>query len=565
MSIYFKKANQNIAIFLIVIIGIKNLFSALPFKFTKIFIKFYDILDPHTIQLHSILSFLLGVLMLLLAHRLYKRVRMAWVIQIITLTISTILQAIRYHSLTLPIVFIELYVVVVLGLSYKDFSRKADRITVIKALGFIGVSIVLVLVNASIGMLLMKSHFNSVHDIFDAVEYSVKLLVFMDTDVLSISGKIGQIYADSLIFINWTCIISSLFLLLKPLIYNPIISKHDKDKVRHLVMSFGQNPMAYLSLENDKKHFFGSHSEGVCSYQVVSNVFVVCGDIICDEKDSFAFLNEIMEFCNQNGYDIIFLNVTDSFLSLYKMAGFGVIKYGEDACFKLADYNLAGGRVAKVRAAINHANKAGITVTEYKPLESKDSNIEHQFTDISKEWFEHKNSEEMVFMIGGMGLNNPLDRRYFYASDVDGKILGFVVFLPYLSGKGYLADVTRRRNDAPQGVLEKIIYDAFMQMKSEGVVWGNMGLSPLYNVAEGDKATITAKLFNYIYENINKSYDFKALHHAKEKYAPTEWQPRYLAYNPRPFSPNFAYAMVRVQVGKALTKMVISELNKKKD
>lgn len=131
-------------------------------------------------------------------------------------------------------------------------------------------------------------------------------------------------------------------------------------------------------------------------------------------------------------------------------------------------------------------------------------------------------------------------------------MLGFVVFLPYLNG--YLADVTRRKNDAPQGVLEKIIYEAFMQFKEEGVAWGNMGLSPLYNVADHDKSTMTEKLFNYIYENLNNGYGFKQLHHAKEKYAPTHWIPRYLAYYPYPFSPKFAYALVRCQIKEGFCK-----------
>ena len=350
---------------------------------------------------------------------------------------------------------------------------------------------------------------------------------------------------------------------MKPLIYNPIESKHDKAKVYSLVTHYGQNPMAYLALENDKKYFFGNDMTGVCAYQIIGNVFVVCGDIICDEKDGFRFLNEILTFCKENGYSIILLNITDLFRNLYQSAGFGILKYGEDACFKLANYNLAGGKVAKVRAAINNANKAGISVIEYKPQESRNQEVENQISEISKEWIKNKGGEEMGFMLGGTGLDAPLDRRYFYAADNENKIQGFVVFLPYLSGKGYLADVTRRRKNSLQGILEKIIFEAFMKMKEEGVVWGNMGLSPLYNVADEVKSNIPEKIFNYIYENMNNYYGFKALHHAKEKYAPTEWKPRYLAFSPRPFTPDLAYAMVRVQVGRSLSKIVISELNRK--
>lgn len=52
------------------------------------------------------------------------------------------------------------------------------------------------------------------------------------------------------------------------------------------------------------------------------------------------------------------------------------------------------------------------------------------------------------------------------------------------------------------------------------------------------------RLLSFIYENRNKTYDFQALHHAKRKYGPTDWKPRYLAYSPRPLSFNFGYAIL---------------------
>ena len=48
------------------------------------------------------------------------------------------------------------------------------------------------------------------------------------------------------------------------------------------------------------------------------------------------------------------------------------------------------------------------------------------------------------------------------------KMLGFIVFSPYAGGEGYLADITRRRNNAPIGVMEKITIEAFNKMKLEG-------------------------------------------------------------------------------------------------
>lgn len=336
-----------------------------------------------------------------------------------------------------------------------------------------------------------------------------------------------------------------------------------KDRVHELVIRFGQNPMAYLAMEGDKFYFFSDQPQGVCAYTVVGSVMVVCGDMLCDDRDADTFLKALMSFAGHSRLDIVFLNMTEHFADAYRRQGFGIMKYGEDACFRLADYSMKGGAVAKVRAAVNHANKQGMAVSEYIPLKQRDPALEAQFQEISDEWFKDKKMPPMQFMLGGTGLDDPRKRRYFFARDVAGKIWGFVVFLPYMGGAAYLADVTRRRQDAPQGVLEKIITDAFIQMREEGVLWGNLGLSPLYNVAEKNQATISEKISDYIYEHLNDAYDFKALHHAKEKYAPTHWEPRYVAYYPKPMSLKYAYAIVKAQVPGSIIKIAGTQFKAK--
>ena len=246
-------------------------------------------------------------------------------------------------------------------------------------------------------------------------------------------------------------------------------------------------------------------------------------------------------------------------MEVYEMAEFGVLKYGEDACFKLEEYDLKGGAVAKVRAAINHATKSGIIVKEYNPKTSYDASLELQINRISIEWLKSKDMPEMQFMLGEVGLKEPRERRYFYAMDQKNIMLGFVVFLPYLMGKAYLADVTRRTNNAPQGVLEKNIYEAFMTMKNEGIIYGNLGLSPLYNDSSESANTMSEKISHYIYENLNAVYDFKALHHAKEKFAPTHWENRYIVYYPKPMTLKYAYAIVKAQNPKKLSKIIFSQ------
>jgi len=173
-----------------------------------------------------------------------------------------------------------------------------------------------------------------------------------------------------------------------------------------------------------------------------------------------------------------------------------------------------------------------------------------------------KKSGELSFMLGTVSLDNPMDRRYFVAYDPNKKVLGFVVFVPFSGGKGYMADVTRRRKDAPIGVMEKIIIQAFDAMKDEGVEWGCLGLAPLYNVVntESEQKTIINSLLNYVYEHMNHLYGFKSLYHYKKKYAPTDWEPRYLAYYPNSFTPQIAYSLIKSQNPKGIKEYFLIQL-----
>ena len=556
---------QNFAIFMLIVSGISHILLALPIRFKniKIVTEYYANSPFSIIIIRGILSAIVGFVLLLLSVRLFRRMRFAWVITVITLSLSVFLYLAYFHGTCNLFVLCELFIIAVLIFSYKDFCKRSDRISVKAALSVSCVSIFLVVLNTAIGLFALKNHYVGISDFGDCLFKSFNLLFLMDTSAVYATTKTGILYAKSAIALNWTCLIFSLFLILKPLVYNPIVTRIDKEKAHRYINTLAHNPISYLAIEDDKKYFFSASVDGVIAYCVASDVAVCVGDIICAEDDGAVLLSEFMLFCAKNTWDIVFIETTDRFLELYKTMGFGVVKYGDEAMFKLSEYNLNGGKIAKVRAAINHATKAEIVVKEYKPLIKKNIEIEKQIEQVSKQWLSTKKSGKLSFMIGGVGLEKPMERRYFIAEDENGVILGFVVFIPFDKGNGYFADVTRRRPTAPQGVIEKIIYEAFMKMKDEEIEWGSMGLAPLANICDGNNPAVVERLLDFVYENMNNMYGFKALHHAKAKYAPTEWQPRYLVYHPPVFNAKIAYSIIKAQNPKGISNFIFTQLKQR--
>lgn len=561
-----KRFSQNVAALLFFLTGIKNIIFALPIDLKRSY-SLLIYFDNETIQslysAHIALTFLSGLLMVLIANRLYKRVKAAWVMAVILLFISILAEVLGWSYLFIPSIILDASVLLVLLFSHKAYNRKTNKVTIKRALIMVGISFFLILMNTIISLFLINGTFFSFSHLGDALDKSFQLIFLMDKSVLQIHSNMAIVYANAIIIINWTCLILGIGLLLKPLVVKPK-ETINKEKIREIVVKYGQNPMSYLALESDKKYFLGNQIEGVVAYRVVRNIFVCCGDMICNPKDGPAFLEEVEDFCQQNDWKILFLNTTDYFLDLYKEHGFGSVKCGEDACFKLDGYTLAGGKTAKVRAAVNKANREGLTVHEYKPLIEKEPSLEKEMEAISKEWLRGKNMSKLEFMLGDIGFENPMDKRYFYAKENKKGVVGFVVYIPYNNKKAYLADMTQYKKDAPYGILEKIIYESFMIMKEEGLEVVSLGLSPLYNVTSEDKVVVSEKLFDYIYHHFNKAYGFKNLHDAKKKYAPTHWESRYFVFKPSLFSPKYAYAMVKAQNPGGVFPVIRAQLSGKK-
>ena len=560
VSINFRDIIINIAIVLTILIGIENILFTYSHKFIfySYIGNYYDFFNPRLLSLHRMLSIVSGFVLIFISYRLFKRMRMAWIISICMLSLSAMLHILKFHSGLKLITIIELIVICVLSFNYKNFKKASDPISLRKGMMLSSIILLLILLNTCFAIHELYVKLPTVTAINNAIKITLKMIFLTDTSVLGKLSRIEMIFVRSSIAINWIGIILALFFILNPLIYQPIVTTIDREKVRKFLKEYGDNPVSYVCVENDKKYYFGKEVEGVIAYIITAGVAVCAGDPVCSGENMPMLIVEFITYCKQNNLDICFCQTVEKYIELYIQLGFGTTKYGEEAMFNLESYNIAGKKGAKIRNAINHATSLEINVLEYEPLKNRDKLIEQQINEVSKEWLESKSSSELSFMIGTISLENPMDRRYFMAFDKDNNMLGFIVFSPFLGGEGYLADVTRRKNNAPIGVMEKITFEAFNKMKSEGAKWGSLGLAPLANVADEGKAA--EKLLGFVYEKLNSFYGFKTLHHYKKKYSPTEWEPRYLVYYPKMFTPKIAYSIIKAQNPKGVTDYILNQL-----
>ena len=488
-----------------------------------------------------------SIVLFALSLQLWKRKRNAWMIAMVIFVLNFLRGLIGMgHPLHNGVMVADLLFFVLFFILRKDFCCPAGRSNQKQTCALIILAIAGVLVNVGITWHYVRLGFegNKVVSLAESFSQGISMIFGMGQLPETMAGQHGIEFI--LFWFSWGCILAAILCAMRPWLQKQAHGTQEIQHARTLLNLYSQNPCSYLALEDDKCLYFGRCVDGVIPYGTVGDTIVVNGDPVCKDEDFPALLREFKAFCQNSAHHIFFLGLTDYYLSEYEKEGFGLVKSGEEARFKLSDYDIAGKKGAKMRMNINHATKAGVTVHEYKVLEKRESFLDQEFDRITNEWLDGKKSGMLQFTMGTVGLDAPMDKRYFYALNADGKMVAFIVFVPFLGKNGYMADVTRHGKDAPSGVMETIIYQAFQVFKEEGIGYGSLGVAPLAGLDPKSKNPME-RLLQFIYDHLNDCYGYRDLYRAKKKYSPTEWVPSYYAYLPKYPTPSMLYAAVEIQ------------------
>lgn len=505
-----------------------------------------------------------SIVLFVLSFQLMRRKQVAWWIAVF-LFILNFLRSLAGlpHLYAVVLMDVDLLVLAMLVWFRKDFCCPTSRTSKKKSIFFLLLALSGIVANAGISYHYLRlGTEGSGVSFWESLSYGAGMIFGIKTPLLL--GHGAQRVENFVFWFSWACILAALFHAARPWIDTRLHGKSDLHHARTLLNLYGQNPCSYLALEADKQLYFGNHTDGVVPYGTVGSTIIVNGDPICADNDFPSLLAEFREFCQKSAHDLFILNVTDHYLDEYQRQGFGYVKCGEEARFDLSEYEISGKKGAKMRMNINHATKAGVTVHEYCVSKQRNPELEKEFDRITEEWLREKKSSLLQFTLGGVGLDTPMDKRYFYGTNAEGQMVGFIVFVPFLGKKGYMADVTRHGANAPSGVMETIIYQAFQQFKEEGVQYGSLGVAPLAGL-EQNTPNLVEKLLRFVYNNLNGCYGFRDLYRAKAKYSPTQWLPSYYAYLPKIPTPKMFYAIIKIQNPKGILDYVKGFLKGKRN
>ncbi len=304
----------------------------------------------------------------------------------------------------------------------------------------------------------------------------------------------------------------------------PVSTSDEMDSVRG-VLANARNSSANVALLGDKQFLWSADRQAFIMYQVSGNSWIAMGDPVGPAGHHEELTWAFRELVDRHDGRTVFYQVSDEFLSLYVDLGLTLSKLGEDATTALRDFSLQGSRRADLRQADNKAKKNG-AMFEVVPRADVTAIID-DLRRVSDSWLSDKSSAEKGFSLGSFS------ESYIVNFDcavvrVNDLIVAFANLWPAPASGELSIDLMRYDQAAPKGIMDYLFVELMLWGSANGYQSFNLGMAPLSGLEMRPLAPLWHKMGHLIFTHGENFYNFEGLRSYKNKFDP-EWRPRYLA------------------------------------
>jgi phosphatidylglycerol lysyltransferase len=213
----------------------------------------------------------------------------------------------------------------------------------------------------------------------------------------------------------------------------------------------------------------------------------------------------------------------------------------------LATFALAGNANKDLRTAVNRLTRLGHRTEVHPPPLSDD--LLNELRTLSDEWLTMMRGRELRFATGWFDDDYIRHSVVIAVHTPDGHISAFANVVPEYRRSEATVDLMRRRREVVNGAMDFLFVAMLTWAKEQKYAAFSLGLSALAGVGEHSDDPVVERALRYIYEHVNRFYNFKGLHAFKDKFRPC-WEPRYLIYPGLATLPAVAAALVRAHAGE---------------
>jgi phosphatidylglycerol lysyltransferase len=486
---------------------------------------------------------LAGFALLLLAVNLWRRKQTAWLLTEVALLVSVVSNLLK--GLDYEVAILALTLGVVLFAMRSHYHARSDPpsirtagLVALAALGF-------TLAYGAIGFFLLDRHFGVKFDLPGALRQTVVMFTQFSNTGLQPITRFGRYFVNSIYIVAAATLGYSLLLLGRPVFVRQPATTDIRSQARAIVEQYGASALARFTLLDDKSYFFSPGGSSI-AFVVKGRVALALGDPIGPAEDLPAALASFKTHCERNDWQTAFYQTPTETLDIYKAAGFNALRIGQEAIVDLATFTMEGSAGKEWRNTNARLTKLGLRVeTHLPPL---DPGLVDELRLVSDAWLTMMRGAELGFATGWFDDDYTRQSTVLAVHRPDGDISAFANLVPEYRRNEAAVDLMRHLPGVENGTMDFLFVGLFHWAKAHGYATFNLGLSALAGMGEHSTAPRTERALRYLYENVDRFYNFKGLHAYKEKFHPN-WEPRFLIYPGASSLPAVATALVRANSG----------------
>lgn len=291
------------------------------------------------------------------------------------------------------------------------------------------------------------------------------------------------------------------------------------------IVAASTSSTAQLAFTGDKSFIFSECGDAFVMYAASGRSLVAMGDPIGPRHAWANVAWMFRELCDAHGAIPVFYQVSAEALPLYLDLGLRIVKLGEEAVVPLTQFSLDGKPRAELRYAHRRAIKDGASFEMLAPGEAR--LLMPELRKVSDVWMEQRQAREKRFSLGRF---EPayLNRCPIAVARQHGRIVAFANLWPSAGHEEMALDLMRHLPDAGYGIMDYLMVEIMLHARDAGWKYFSLGMTPLAGLPDNPLASAWSRVGTFIYEHGEGIYNFQGLRRFKQKFLP-DWRPRYLA------------------------------------
>lgn len=509
---------------LIFLLGMVNIFSVLtpPLSSRVHLLRAY--IPGTSIHASNLLVVFSGLILLVTATFLFRGLRSAWIVALSVSLLSVlghISKALDYEEASLALI-----TCVILLITARQYRVKSNpqlvNIGVVTAVA----TFLLVLIFGTIGFYFLNvRHFGIDFTWQQSLRHAFHCFMLLEDDGLQPVTRFGREFMSAIRVLGASAWAFLFYTIIRPYLHITQQTNTSLEKARFYLSQYGDSPMDYFKVGQDKLLFVSQQYEGFIAYRVASSFAIVLEEPVCSEDNKVLLLKEFEQQCKKMGLRPAFYRVDEDSTYYFSQLKKKKMLIGQEAIMDIRDFTLSGKDKKSLRNGLNSlANKGFVTTLHPAPQSSA---MLAELKQVSDEWLEQYAVKEMTFSQGLFEEATMREQDIITVTDAAGSIVAFLNIIPDYAPGECTYDLIRKRTNVPGGVMDALIIALILDAQQKGLQYLNLGMVPMSGISQPENTA--EKMVKYAYEKLRFFRHYQGLREFKDKYA-TEWTNKYLIY-----------------------------------